>query len=76
MNRYLASPPSDMNRYNLYAVVNHYGSFECGHYTSYCQNQNKWYCFDDNSVNEMDRSKVRVSLHCYFSLFMKTKRIV
>lgn len=38
--------------YDLYAVSNHYGSLNGGHYTATCKNviDNKWYYFDDGSV--------------------------
>ena len=36
-------------RFNLYAVSNHFGSLEGGHYTAYCSSDvhKKWYKFDD-----------------------------
>ncbi|KAK9473563.1 uncharacterized protein V1510DRAFT_414376 [Dipodascopsis tothii] len=47
-------PPSDQNPpfvYNLYGVVNHYGSVRGGHYTSYVKKLNKgWLIFDDSRV--------------------------
>ena len=38
--------------YDLYAVSNHYGSLNGGHYTATCLNsiKNKWYYFDDSRV--------------------------
>lgn len=37
--------------YNLYGVVNHYGSVRGGHYTSYVKKLNKgWLIFDDSRV--------------------------
>jgi ubiquitin C-terminal hydrolase len=38
--------------YSLYAVSNHMGTCNCGHYTSYCKNEinNKWYEFDDENI--------------------------
>jgi ubiquitin carboxyl-terminal hydrolase 8 len=46
--------------YKLYAVSNHYGSMEGGHYTAYCKNElyNKWYEFDDQKVSEISSSDV------------------
>ena len=37
------------SRFNLYAVSNHFGSLEGGHYTAYCSSDvlKKWYKFDD-----------------------------
>ncbi|XP_059053040.1 ubiquitin carboxyl-terminal hydrolase 8 [Achroia grisella] len=61
--------------YNLYAVSNHYGSMEGGHYTAYCKNTvnfkntaycknnvyGKWYKFDDHVVSEISSSEVKSS---------------
>jgi len=46
--------------YDLFAVVNHYGNLGFGHYTAYGKNHvtNKWYCFDDSSVQEEDPENV------------------
>lgn len=45
--------------YNLYAVSNHYGSMEGGHYTAYCKNSNgRWYKFDDHQVSSIENSEV------------------
>ncbi|UJR22199.1 hypothetical protein I4U23_025263 [Adineta vaga] len=46
--------------YDLFAVCNHRGSMSNGHYTAYCQNPitNKWFCYDDHLVSELDPSRV------------------
>lgn len=47
--------------YNLYAVSNHYGTMERGHYTAFCKNRvlKKWYRFDDQDVQELSPSGVK-----------------
>lgn len=46
-------------RYNLRAVVNHYGTLEGGHYTAFCKLENhRWYTFDDSKVFEMKETDV------------------
>ncbi|XP_026738655.1 ubiquitin carboxyl-terminal hydrolase 8 isoform X2 [Trichoplusia ni] len=49
--------------YNLYAVSNHYGSMEGGHYTAYCKSSvyGKWYKYDDHVVTEIPASEVKSS---------------
>jgi ubiquitin carboxyl-terminal hydrolase 4/11/15 len=38
--------------YDLFAISNHYGSLNGGHYTAYAKNiDNKWYEFDDSCVS-------------------------
>ncbi|XP_045504231.1 ubiquitin carboxyl-terminal hydrolase 8 isoform X2 [Colias croceus] len=51
------------NGYNLYAVSNHYGSMEGGHYTAYCKSSvyGKWYKYDDHLVTEISPSEVKSS---------------
>ena len=41
--------------YDLYAVSNHFGSLNGGHYTAFAKNpiQNKWFQFDDSEVSKM-----------------------
>ncbi|KAM6951319.1 ubiquitin carboxyl-terminal hydrolase 31-like [Aplochiton taeniatus] len=41
--------------YDLYAVCNHHGTMQGGHYTAYCKNSidGQWYCFDDSDVQAM-----------------------
>ena len=46
-------------KYDLIGVINHYGSMEYGHYTSFCKNMhdNKWYEFNDKLVKEIQPGK-------------------
>uniref|UniRef100_A0A2A4K4J0 Ubiquitin carboxyl-terminal hydrolase n=1 Tax=Heliothis virescens TaxID=7102 RepID=A0A2A4K4J0_HELVI len=57
----LHCPPN--HSYNLYAVSNHYGSMEGGHYTAYCKSSvyGKWYKYDDHVVTEIPSSEVKSS---------------
>lgn len=50
----------DDNLFDLYAVCNHYGNMQGGHYTAFCKNiaDNKWYTFDDTKVTEMPEEEV------------------
>ncbi|KAF1522903.1 Ubiquitin carboxyl-terminal hydrolase 31, partial [Eudyptes sclateri] len=53
--------------YDLYAVCNHHGTMQGGHYTgkysailSYCKNSvdGQWYCFDDSDVQQLPENEV------------------
>ena len=49
------------NIYDLYAVSNHFGSMGGGHYTAFCKNplyKDKWFCFDDSRVSEVEPRRV------------------
>ncbi|XP_043349371.1 ubiquitin carboxyl-terminal hydrolase 31 isoform X2 [Dermochelys coriacea] len=46
--------------YDLYAVCNHHGTMQGGHYTAYCKNSvdGLWYCFDDTDVQQLAENEV------------------
>uniref|UniRef100_A0A8C5R6C2 ubiquitinyl hydrolase 1 n=1 Tax=Leptobrachium leishanense TaxID=445787 RepID=A0A8C5R6C2_9ANUR len=46
--------------YDLYAVCNHHGTMQGGHYTAYCKNSmdGMWYCFDDSDVQALPEDDV------------------
>ncbi|XP_029431895.1 ubiquitin carboxyl-terminal hydrolase 31 isoform X2 [Rhinatrema bivittatum] len=46
--------------YDLYAVCNHLGTMQGGHYTAYCKNSvdGLWYCFDDSDVQPLAEEEV------------------
>ncbi|GBM55720.1 Ubiquitin carboxyl-terminal hydrolase 8 [Araneus ventricosus] len=47
-------------RYNLYGLVNHFGTLEGGHYTAYCNtSSNIWFKYDDHEVSEISSSNIR-----------------
>lgn len=48
------------NIYDLYAVCNHTGNMNRGHYTAFCRNyrDGQWYLYDDNQVSPICESKV------------------
>ena len=47
-------------QYQLFGVINHMGSMEGGHYTSFCQSpkDGQWYEFDDARVTKVNPSTV------------------
>jgi ubiquitin C-terminal hydrolase/Ca2+-binding EF-hand superfamily protein len=47
-------------KYDLFAVVTHYGSMRGGHYvaTAKCRKDNKWYMFNDHKVTEVEERDV------------------
>lgn len=43
--------------YDLYAVVNHIGTINSGHYTTYCQSEaGEWLLFDDEKVYKLNQN--------------------
>ncbi|KYN02885.1 PREDICTED: ubiquitin carboxyl-terminal hydrolase 8-like [Cyphomyrmex costatus] len=57
--------------YTLYAISNHYGTMDGGHYTAFCKNstQNKWYKYDDQTVTEVSPSQVKSQNTSAYLLF-------
>lgn len=60
--------------YDLYAVSNHFGSLNGGHYTAYSQNplNKRWYEFDDTDVSKIDPSKL-VTKAAYVLFYRRRK---
>ncbi|XP_009976478.1 PREDICTED: ubiquitin carboxyl-terminal hydrolase 8 isoform X1 [Tauraco erythrolophus] len=63
LSQYVIGPKSNVKRYNLFSVSNHYGGLDGGHYTAYCKNASKqrWFKFDDHEVSEISASSVKSS---------------
>lgn len=59
--------------YDLYAVSNHYGDTEGGHYTAYAMNGGAWYNFDDSTVTKADAEEVCSTAS--YVLFYKRKDV-
>jgi len=51
--------------YNLFAVINHYGNIDSGHYNCYIKLLNKeWYEFNDRTVNKIDFKDIKKENVC------------
>ncbi|XP_006030470.1 ubiquitin carboxyl-terminal hydrolase 8 isoform X2 [Alligator sinensis] len=80
LSQYVIGSKSNLKRYNLFAVSNHYGGLDGGHYTAYCKNPAKqhWYKFDDHEVSDISASSVKSSaayILFYTSLEQRTAEI-
>ncbi|KAJ3682554.1 hypothetical protein LUZ60_015127 [Juncus effusus] len=56
--------PASSEKYELYAVINHYGGLGGGHYSAYAKlvEEERWYHFDDSHVSSvMSEEDVRTS---------------
>ncbi|KAM9258133.1 ubiquitin carboxyl-terminal hydrolase 43 [Cariama cristata] len=74
----LCLPPSCPRDYlyDLYAVCNHHGSMQGGHYTAYCCNalDGRWYSYDDSRVEGVQESEV--STRSAYILFYQRRNAV
>ena len=59
-DNFVSGPKNPKNIYTLYAVNQHSGSNEGGHYCSACKNFGKWYMFDDHAVFPCDDDMICV----------------
>ena len=60
------------NIYDLFAVANHQGNFNGGHYVAYAKNfiKDKWYEFDDEYIKEINENEI-VSENSYVLFYQK-----
>jgi len=67
LSKYVIGSKSSTYKYRLYGVANHMGGISGGHYTSFGKYMDKWYCFNDASVSEVDsKNVVSSSAYCLF----------
>eukprot|EP00755_Sulcionema_specki_P007296 Sspe_Gene.37865::Locus_18267_Transcript_1_1_Confidence_1.000_Length_2132::g.37865::m.37865/K11839/USP8, UBP5; ubiquitin carboxyl-terminal hydrolase 8 len=61
--------------YQLYAVVNHYGSSRSGHYTAYTKCANEWMLFDDSTVTRLSEARhpCKIATESCYMLFYQLK---
>uniref|UniRef100_A0A8C3WWU3 ubiquitinyl hydrolase 1 n=1 Tax=Catagonus wagneri TaxID=51154 RepID=A0A8C3WWU3_9CETA len=62
--------------YDLYAVCNHQGSLQGGHYTAYCRNSldGQWYSYDDSTVEPLLEDEV-ITRGAYILFYQKRNSI-
>ena len=77
-NRMVEESPFDSSKpllYDLYGVVNHYGTMNFGHYTAFCKDdaEGVWHTYDDQSVSSMKESQVITD--AAYVLFYKRKKL-
>ena len=54
--------------YDLYGIIEHFGTMSSGHYTAICKNNNKWINYNDSSL---DINKNPVSKNAYVLFYKK-----
>ena len=72
LEKYITGPKDVHKIYNLYAVNQHSGSNEGGHYNTACKNFGKWYMFDDHAVFPCDDDMICVP-EGYILFYRKNK---
>ncbi|XP_018009134.1 ubiquitin carboxyl-terminal hydrolase 8 [Hyalella azteca] len=76
LDKFVVNNPTDSNPntdYSLYAVCNHYGTIDGGHYTAFCSSWppgDSWHKYDDHEVYDLPCTGVKTSaayVLCYQS---------
>ncbi|KAK7396058.1 hypothetical protein VNO78_16790 [Psophocarpus tetragonolobus] len=67
---------SQRQRYELYALTNHYGSMGSGHYTAHIKllDENRWYNFDDSHISLISEDEVNTAA-AYVLFYRRVKTV-
>jgi len=72
MSKYIYNNNTDIN-YELYAVCNHFGSLDFGHYYAIINKNNTWYIYNDNKVSLYNFNDEKYKINDSYMLFYKLK---
>jgi len=71
MGKYVCGPDKEYSKYDLFAVSQHFGGTEGGHYTAVCKNiDGKWYDYNDSSCTLSSTKNVK-SASAYVLFYRK-----
>ena len=78
LDKYINKTNKTNNKYDLFGVINHFGSLEYGHYTAFCKNyhDNNWYEYNDRIVNKIPGEKeneIIVNQNAYVLFYREQK---
>ena len=59
--------------HETYAVIEHHGSLQGGHYTMYAKQNNEWLEYDDNSITNVTPDRV-VSADSYIMFLLPKEK--
>lgn len=72
LSKYVVGYRHNSYKYRLFGVANHIGGIMGGHYTAYIMTGgDKWHCFDDGNVSEIDNPAKVVSPFAYCLFYRK-----
>uniref|UniRef100_A0A5K3EFY1 Ubiquitin carboxyl-terminal hydrolase n=1 Tax=Mesocestoides corti TaxID=53468 RepID=A0A5K3EFY1_MESCO len=74
LSKFTGKLPASECIYDLFAITNHYGTLNSGHYVAFCFDaaDQKWLKFDDSHVTTMSKSDVQTS--AAYVLFYRRSR--
>ena len=71
ISEFIDEPKNKKEIYDLYAIIQHFGNLNSGHYKAICKNNNKWILYDDDKYEEITNL---VNENAYI-LFYKRKNL-
>ena len=63
---------ADLTKYDLFAISNHIGNINTGHYYSHIKIGQTWYCFEDSKVYKIG-PQIDMNTKEVYTLFYKMK---
>lgn len=70
LSKYIDGYIYDNSIYNLYAVANHFGNINGGHYTAFIKINNEWINFDDKNINVINECQI-ITPYAYCLFYVK-----
>ena len=71
LTKYIVGPDKSNSKYDLYGVIQHFGSLNGGHYTAMCKNQDNWVDYNDSRIDFV-KGNNPISQNAYI-LFYRSK---
>jgi len=58
-------------KYQIMGGINHMGEYSHGHFTCFAKNNNKWYNYNDDTVNELHCSGIPLTQNAYMLIYKR-----
>jgi ubiquitin C-terminal hydrolase len=62
---------TDNTKYELVGGINHMGEYQFGHFTNFARNNDKWYNFNDDKVNEINCTGIPLTQNAYMLIYKR-----
>jgi ubiquitin carboxyl-terminal hydrolase 4/11/15 len=73
LNQFVCGFNKNNNIYDCFAICQHFGEMEGGHYTAICKNiDEKWYYYDDETCSVCEENNI-ISSAAYIIFFRRKK---
>lgn len=62
---------TENTKYELVGGINHMGEYQFGHFTNFSRNNDKWYNFNDDKVNEINCTGIPLTQNAYMLIYKR-----